>query len=461
MADTGKVVQVLGNVVDVEFTPETLPKINDALRVRVNEGSKAAGNGAAAAGAELGGTAMKERELVLEVQDELGNNQVRCLATGLDRRSRARRRSARDGRPDSGSRGRRHARTHLQRAGRGDRHRRSRGCRRPLADPPARARAEVSGADGARLRDRHQSRRLDGALHARRKGRPLRRRGRRQDGADPRAHSQHRVRAQRLLGVHRRRRAHARRQRPLARDERIRRARSDDARLRADGRAAGRPFPRRTDRRDDGGILPRRARRRRAALHRQHLPLHAGGLRSLGADGPHAVGGRLSADARHRHGRARRAHHVDAQGLDHVGAGGVRAGRRLHRSGGRHDLRAPRRDDGALAPDLRVGHLSRGRSARLNVAHPRSGDRRRGALRGGARRAGSASALPRPAGHHRDPRRRGALRRRQDHGRAGAPHATLLLAAVLRRGTVYGSSGLLRQARGDRRVVQGDPRGQG
>ncbi len=35
-AGTGKVVQVLGNVVDVEFTPETLPNINDALRVGVN-----------------------------------------------------------------------------------------------------------------------------------------------------------------------------------------------------------------------------------------------------------------------------------------------------------------------------------------------------------------------------------------------------------------------------------------
>ena len=39
-------------------------------------------------------------------------------------------------------------------------------------------------------------------------------------------------------------------------------------------------------------------RRRRAALHRQHLPLSAGRLGSLGADGPHAVGRRLSADAR-------------------------------------------------------------------------------------------------------------------------------------------------------------------
>src|SRR5580698_9827554 len=83
--DTGKVVQVLGNVVDVEFTPETLPNINDALKVQVNEDShpstsgQAAGNGQAA---DLGGTAMESRELTLEVQDELGNNQVRCLALG-------------------------------------------------------------------------------------------------------------------------------------------------------------------------------------------------------------------------------------------------------------------------------------------------------------------------------------------------------------------------------------------
>ncbi|MGB8626484.1 MAG: hypothetical protein WCD03_10025, partial [Candidatus Cybelea sp.] len=80
-ADTGKVVQVLGNVVDVEFTPQTLPKINDALVVNVNEDSHAAGNGAAT-GVELGGTAMAARELTLEVQDELGDNQVRCLALG-------------------------------------------------------------------------------------------------------------------------------------------------------------------------------------------------------------------------------------------------------------------------------------------------------------------------------------------------------------------------------------------
>ncbi len=79
----GKVVQVLGNVVDVEFSAETLPAINDALKVHVGGDSSAAnGHATLAAGIELGGSAMEARELVLEVQDELGNNTVRCLAMG-------------------------------------------------------------------------------------------------------------------------------------------------------------------------------------------------------------------------------------------------------------------------------------------------------------------------------------------------------------------------------------------
>ncbi|MBV9103262.1 MAG: F0F1 ATP synthase subunit beta, partial [Candidatus Eremiobacteraeota bacterium] len=86
MAATGKVVQVLGNVVDAEFTAETLPSINDALNVHVGGDGSPSSNGqvgtAGVEGIELGGTAMQARELVLEVQDELGNNQVRCLAMG-------------------------------------------------------------------------------------------------------------------------------------------------------------------------------------------------------------------------------------------------------------------------------------------------------------------------------------------------------------------------------------------
>jgi F-type H+-transporting ATPase subunit beta len=71
MAATGKIVQVLGNVVDVEFSAETLPSINFALSVQVGADQKA-----------RDGSAVKLRELILEVQDELGNNTVRCLAMG-------------------------------------------------------------------------------------------------------------------------------------------------------------------------------------------------------------------------------------------------------------------------------------------------------------------------------------------------------------------------------------------
>ena len=56
---TGKVVQVIGTVVDIEFPPDQLPKLFDALEVD-NGGNK----------------------LVLEVQQHVGNNWVRCLALG-------------------------------------------------------------------------------------------------------------------------------------------------------------------------------------------------------------------------------------------------------------------------------------------------------------------------------------------------------------------------------------------
>jgi len=84
---TGKIVQVLGNVVDVEFSAETLPAIYTALMVHVGDNSSAASASnskakSTAGDIELGGTAMATRDLVLEVQDELGNNQVRCLAMG-------------------------------------------------------------------------------------------------------------------------------------------------------------------------------------------------------------------------------------------------------------------------------------------------------------------------------------------------------------------------------------------
>lgn len=63
---TGKIVQVIGSVVDVEFAPGELPTLYNALKITRDE--------------LLPGS--HEMELFLEVEGELGNNQVRCLAMG-------------------------------------------------------------------------------------------------------------------------------------------------------------------------------------------------------------------------------------------------------------------------------------------------------------------------------------------------------------------------------------------
>lgn len=59
----GRVVQVLGPVVDVEFPPGQLPELNSAIRVQF----------------ETGGT---QQTLTLEAATHLGNDAVRCIAMG-------------------------------------------------------------------------------------------------------------------------------------------------------------------------------------------------------------------------------------------------------------------------------------------------------------------------------------------------------------------------------------------
>jgi F-type H+-transporting ATPase subunit beta len=54
---TGKIVQVIGTVIDVEFPPDELPKLFDALEIKTAQG-----------------------KILLEVQDHIGNNWVRCLS---------------------------------------------------------------------------------------------------------------------------------------------------------------------------------------------------------------------------------------------------------------------------------------------------------------------------------------------------------------------------------------------
>ena len=133
-----------------------------------------------------------------------------------------------------------------------------------------------------------------------------------------------------------------------------------------------------------------------------------------------------------RDGRAAGAHHLDQEGLDHVGAGHLRACRRPHRPGAGEHLRPPRRDDDALARDLGEGHLPGRRPARLDLAHPPAGRRLRRALRRRHARAAAAAALQGPAGHHRDPRHGRALGRGQGRRAARPQDRALPLAAVPR-----------------------------
>ena len=56
---TGKIVQVIGTVVDVEFPPDGMPSVYNALE-----------------------TSIGDDKLVLEVEQHIGNNWVRCLAVG-------------------------------------------------------------------------------------------------------------------------------------------------------------------------------------------------------------------------------------------------------------------------------------------------------------------------------------------------------------------------------------------
>ena len=125
------------------------------------------------------------------------------------------------------------------------------------------------------------------------------------------------------------------------------------------------------------------------------------------------------------------------QRLDHVGAGDLRSRRRSHRSRAGHRVRAPRRDDGSLAPDRRARHLSGRRSARLDVAHSRSAHRRRRALQHRARRPGSSAEVQGPAGHHRHSRHRRTVGRGQAHRGARPQDPALPLAAVPRGRAVH------------------------
>ena len=224
--------------------------------------------------------------------------------------------------------------------------------------------------------------------------------------------------ARRCVGVRRGGGADPRGQRPVPRDDRVRRDRQDRARCSA----------RWTSRRACGcASRCRRSRWPSTSATSSTRTCCCSWTTSSGSPRPARRSRRCSAGCRPRSAtsptwRARWATSRSGSRrarwtFHHVAPGDLRARRRHHRSGAARGVRAPGRDHGALPRDLGPRDLSGRGPAGLDEPHPRPAVRRRGSLPGRAARAGDPAALQGPAGHHRDPRDRRAVRGGQGHRR--------------------------------------------
>ena len=189
----GTIVQIIGPVLDVEFPPEQLPELYNALTVFDDSGPLPV-------------------HLVAEVQQHIGRNQVRAVAMsstdGVTRGMQA---------IDTGSA----VSVPVGDAALGrilnvlgepvDGGAADSGRRRALADSPRVADVHGARAEDRDPRDRHQGHRPDRAVREGRQDRPLRRRRRRQDRRDHGAHQQRAEGPRRQVGLLRRGRADARR----------------------------------------------------------------------------------------------------------------------------------------------------------------------------------------------------------------------------------------------------------
>jgi F-type H+-transporting ATPase subunit beta len=110
-------------------------------------------------------------------------------------------------------------------------------------------------------------------------------------------------------------------------------------------------------------------------------------------------------------------------------------------------LHPPRRDDRAGALDRGQRHLPGGGPARLHVAHPGPEDRRTRALPDRARSAACITAVQGPAGPDRDSRHRRAERGRQTGRLARAQDRAVLFPADVRCRKIHRPEGRLRPAR--------------
>ena len=79
---TGRIAQIIGPVVDVQFPAEHLPEIYYALEVDLGSTVSTGEAGDSRDGAAMKGVEQGSRTLVLEVQQHLGNNVVRAVAMG-------------------------------------------------------------------------------------------------------------------------------------------------------------------------------------------------------------------------------------------------------------------------------------------------------------------------------------------------------------------------------------------
>ena len=139
--------------------------------------------------------------------------------------------------------------------------------------------------------------------------------------------------------------------------------------LRPDERAAGRAPPRRPHRPHRRRVLPRRREARTCCVFIDNIFrfTQAGSeVSALLGRMPSAVGYQPTLAT--EMGDLQERITSTTQGLDHLGAGDLRARRRPHRPGAGHRVRAPRRDGRALARDLGARHLPRRGPARQLVS---------------------------------------------------------------------------------------------
>src|ERR671926_179737 len=78
----GRISQIIGPVVDVHFPPERLPEIYFALTVDLSAVVTTGSDGASQDGAATRGVEAATGNLILEVQQHLGNDVVRAVAMG-------------------------------------------------------------------------------------------------------------------------------------------------------------------------------------------------------------------------------------------------------------------------------------------------------------------------------------------------------------------------------------------